>query len=161
MLTLDTKIDELAFKIRVVQALAKMAARSPQNVPSPAPAKDGFRSNERVAISERDVDELALDPRMRRALRRLGVTTVGDFLALDMHSLPGPRGCGPVTLQRLQLMQEILRRRFEALRTGRPSIDLFSTSVDLSLGLAPFLGEQTTDTEKADLDQLGDALSKS
>ena len=188
MLTLDTTIDELAFKRRERTALAQMGITtirdfishdlrpilllrgySVKTYASLKSARDMIcktllmadgEGHERDAVLQTDVEELSLDRRVRTAMRRLGIATVGELLALDLYGLAIPHGCGPVTLQRLRMTQETLRRRVEAFGTNCPSTEAFPTSVDLSFDLAWFQ-ERDQIRETTDYDQLENTASRS
>jgi len=59
-----------------------------------------------------DIEVLLLTARGRNVLRRLGVNTVGEFLALDLRERPKVRGCGVTTHDHLVEAQAQLRSQF-------------------------------------------------
>ena len=61
---------------------------------------------------EADISVLPLGPRGWKALRHLGIRTVGEFLALDLNELSDVRGCGPTTWHDLLSKQTAARARF-------------------------------------------------
>jgi DNA-directed RNA polymerase alpha subunit len=164
MLSLDTKIEELAFRSRERRALVQLGVRtvkdlisqdlrpilllrgySDKTYASLKKARDAIRralaqaaggENQRDVFLQTDVEELDLDRRVRTALERLRVATIGQLLDLEVHGAVAPPGCGPVTVQRLQQTQQELRRRLERLVTPGAGSEPPPAAADLSMELS-------------------------
>ncbi len=80
----------------------------------------GQVAEEDTSFLQTEIEDLSLTTRARNVLRRLGVSTIADLLALGLAEPPKVRGCGTITYQHLVDTQADLRGQVPAEEAPTP-----------------------------------------
>ena len=121
----------LRTEIQKLEAKPKKLPPSPPKSPAPPPPGPpktppffqafngcgiGFAATPAIALTEK-VETLDLSVRGRKAMRKLGVRTVGDLVQLTSDDVLGAKNCGMTTLNEIR---QKLAQRHLTLKDDRP-----------------------------------------